>query len=252
MAITFHADLLDTTLEDFDSHFRVLLNFVGGFMHGQQGVPPIVFHDLRTEEFIEDRYNLVFPDVPYTRDKYTDYENAKRVLAEESKQYRAAVESISKALGYINVICSIRGPRITYEAVLLATVTDGEVKIDEEGKAYFMLYVARYRQHRLKLLLDEADKEKRPYAKLFYDWLEPRWGNAVKLLSIENAPPTISGAALSARDKRRYDFCKRAIRAKEDGTTFEDFIAYHAEGDDYPTTTRTLYRWMKEFGLEWK
>jgi hypothetical protein len=188
MAITFHADLLDTTLEDFDSHFRVPLNFIGGFMRGQQGVPPIVFHDMRTEEFIEDKYNLVFPDISFPNG-YTDYENAKKVLTEESRHYRAAIESISRSMGYIQVVCSVRGPRITYEAMLLATVTNGKVQIDEQGKVYFMLYVARYRQNRLKLLLGEADAEKKPYAKLFEDWLEPRWGDAVQILPVEDAPP---------------------------------------------------------------
>ena len=188
MAITFHADLTDTTLEDFDNHFRVILNYIDGFMRRQQGVPPLTFSSIRAEEFTEDKSRPVFPDTTFTRARYTDYENAKKTLAEQ--HYPALVQSPTAMIGYIQVVCSVRGPRITYEAVLLATVRDGEIQIEESAKVYFVLYVARYRQDRLKLLLDEADSEGKPYAKLFSDWLEPRWGDAVKLQPVEDAPPS--------------------------------------------------------------
>ena len=188
MPVTLHVDLLRTTLEDFDSHFLVPLNYIDGFLRGQRKVPPIVYYGLRTEEFTEDKYNIVFPNTSLTRARFTDYENAKKMLNERENLNAERARSATAMVGYIQIIRSIRGPRITYEAVLLAVVRHGQVEIVESTQVYFMLYVARYQQNRLKLLLDEAGEGKKPYAELILDWLDTRWGNAVRPLPLENMP----------------------------------------------------------------
>lgn len=190
MPITFHADLLGTTLEDFDSHFCVVLAYIDGFMRGRHGVPTLTFSSIRTEEFTEDRNNMVFPDVIWPRSGYTDVENAKSVLAQNLHRYEAAPEGEAGRLGYIQVVRSVRGPRVTYSVDLLAIVRAGEIQINQTSKGYFQVFAARYRQLRLKLLLYEEDAEKKPYATLLKDWVEPRWGNAVKPQELEDAPQT--------------------------------------------------------------
>jgi hypothetical protein len=57
---------------------------------------------------------------------------------------------------------------------------------------------------------------------------------------------------LSGKKKRQYEICQQAIRAKDDGTTFEEFLRQHNDNDDYPASTRQLNRWMKKFALSWK
>lgn len=81
-------------------------------------------------------------------------------------------------------------------------------------------------------------------------WLRMHWKTDVEVLPLENAPARAD--EMVAKTRLEYDYCIRAIKAKQDeGTAFEDFVRLH-ETYKGEISFRTLQRWMGKFGLSWK
>ncbi len=260
--ITFQAELDNANLQDFDAHWWDGMCIPDG-------------------EFMPIRPGLtyVMPPAEQARNAYTQKtltsENESAILiisAFTSSEIHTARQRMDRLIeAYSNSSINFQGEaagymakKIVFPAAIyyiwaellmwhidlpLARREDARV---EFGTNHFALYASRYHADQLRIRVHETEPDGHG-GRAVQQWLTNRyWGDAVQTHHEVNERDMREIANLTGNDKRRYEICQEAIKAKvAHGTSFEDFIAQHSS-HEYPTSTRTLRRWFDEFKLSWK
>ena len=179
--ITFHADLLDTDLQDFDAHWWGKLKFPsGGFM---PFTPRryVVFYSI---EVIFGEENEFVPPVHPRRSVFTDedYDNALEEMDDVGHDAHVVMTKkivFPAAIHYISTVFETRD-------ISPKSSTQDASHIARLGENHFELYAFRYRRDRLKLIVHESDPQ-RYGGRAFWTWLQPRWGDAIVELAAKDA-----------------------------------------------------------------